>query len=149
MEEQIDEEQLLEDEEQSHPTMEQEEHKDQQIPKNRLQKNHPIDQIIGDKNSIIGTRRRLSKRNEQVHFSLLSTTEPRNFAYSNIDEQWVKAMEEELDQIEKNETWELVPRQGNKNVIDTKWVFRNKMNEDGQVIRNKARLVCKAMLRSK
>ena len=38
-------------------------------------------------------------------------------------------MEEELDQIDKNETWELVPRQRNKNVIDTKWVFRNKMNE--------------------
>ena len=37
----------------------------------------------------------------------------------------------------------LVPRPRNKNVIGTKWVFRNKMNEDGQVIRNKARLVCK------
>jgi hypothetical protein len=48
-----------------------------------------------------------------------------------------------LDQIEKNDTWELVPRPKNKNVIDTKWVFRNKINEDGQVTRNKARLVCK------
>jgi hypothetical protein len=52
-------------------------------------------------------------------------------------------MNEELDQIEKNDTWELVPRPKNKNVIDTKWVFRNKLNEDGQVTRNKARLVCK------
>jgi hypothetical protein len=52
-------------------------------------------------------------------------------------------MDEELDQIEKNETWELVPRPKNKNVIGTKWVFRNKLNEDGQVTRNKARLVCK------
>jgi hypothetical protein len=40
-------------------------------------------------------------------------------------------MDEELDQIEKNDTWELVPRPKNKNVIDTKWVFRNKLNEDG------------------
>ena len=31
----------------------------------------------------------------------------------------------------------------NKNVIGTKWVFKNKMNEDGQFIRNKARLICK------
>jgi hypothetical protein len=52
-------------------------------------------------------------------------------------------MEEELNQIEKNETWELVPRPKDKNVIGTKWVFRNKLNEDGQVTRNKERLVCK------
>jgi hypothetical protein len=52
-------------------------------------------------------------------------------------------MDEELDQIEKNDTWELVPRPKNKNVINTKWVFRNKLNEDGQVTRNKSRLVCK------
>jgi hypothetical protein len=52
-------------------------------------------------------------------------------------------MDEELDQIEKNDTWELVPRPKNKNVIGTKWVFRNKLNEDGQITSNKARLVCK------
>jgi hypothetical protein len=52
-------------------------------------------------------------------------------------------MDEELDQIEKNDTWELVPRPKNKNLIGTKSIFRNKLNEDGQVTRNKARLVCK------
>jgi hypothetical protein len=52
-------------------------------------------------------------------------------------------MDEELDQIEKNDTWELVPRPKNKNVIGTKWVFRNKLNEDGHVTRNKDRLVYK------
>jgi hypothetical protein len=52
-------------------------------------------------------------------------------------------MDEELYQIEKNDTWELVPRPKDKNVIGTKWVYRNKLNEDGQVTKNKARLVCK------
>ena len=52
-------------------------------------------------------------------------------------------MNEELDQIEKNNTWELVPRPHDKNVIGTKWIFKNKLNENGDVIRNKARLVCK------
>jgi hypothetical protein len=52
-------------------------------------------------------------------------------------------MDDELDQIEKNDTWELVPRLKNKNVIDTKWIFRNKLSEDGHVTRNKSRLVCK------
>jgi hypothetical protein len=46
-------------------------------------------------------------------------------------------MDEELNQIEKNETWELVPRPKNKNLIGTKWVFKNKLNEDRQVTRNK------------
>jgi len=36
-----------------------------------------------------------------------------------------------------------VPRPKNKNVIGSKWVFRNKINESGEVTRNKARLVCK------
>lgn len=52
-------------------------------------------------------------------------------------------MEEELHQIEKKGTWSLVPKPEHKNVISTKWVFRNKLNEDGIVVRNKARLVCK------
>ena len=38
---------------------------------------------------------------------------------------------------------ELVPRPKGKNVIRTKWIFKNKFNEDGEVKRNKARLVCK------
>jgi hypothetical protein len=52
-------------------------------------------------------------------------------------------MIQELNQIEKNETWELVPRPKEKNAISTKWVFINKLDKDGQIIRNKARLVCK------
>ena len=52
-------------------------------------------------------------------------------------------MNDELDQIEKNQTWKLVPRTKGMNVIVTKWIFKNKINEHGQVTRNKARLVCK------
>jgi hypothetical protein len=48
-----------------------------------------------------------------------------------------------LDQIEKNDTWELVPRPKDKNVIDRKLVYTNKLKEYGQVTRNKYRLVCK------
>jgi hypothetical protein len=48
-----------------------------------------------------------------------------------------------LDQIDKNDTWELVLRRKDKNVIDTKWVYINKLNEYGQVTRKKDGLVCK------
>jgi hypothetical protein len=52
-------------------------------------------------------------------------------------------MKEELSLIDNNETWELVPRPKGNNVIDTKWVFRKKFDEDGQLVRNKSILVCK------
>ena len=55
----------------------------------------------------------------------------------------IKAVNEELDQIEKNETWELVPRPKDKNIIGTKWVFNKNFNQDAQVIRNNEILVCK------
>jgi hypothetical protein len=111
-------------------------------PRRRVQKNHPSNHIIGNKDSGVETRRRIHSP-EQTHLELLSTIEPKCFEEANKDEFWNKSMDEELDQIEKNDTWELVPRPKNKNVIDTKWVLRNKLNEDGQVARNKARLVCK------
>jgi hypothetical protein len=69
--------------------------------------------------------------------------EPKNFNEANKYTNWLKSMNEELDQIEKNVTWELVPRLANKNVIGSKWVYKNKMNEQGNIVRNKARLVCK------
>ncbi|KAK6138711.1 hypothetical protein DH2020_027543 [Rehmannia glutinosa] len=52
-------------------------------------------------------------------------------------------MQEELNQFERNKVWEFVQRPTHQNVIGTKWVFRNKMNEEGSVVRNKARLVAK------
>ena len=50
---------------------------------------------------------------------------------------------EEIEEIERNKIWTIVPRPKDKNVIDTKWVFRNILNEDGKVSRNKSRLVWK------
>ena len=52
-------------------------------------------------------------------------------------------MKEEIGQIEKNKTWTLVPRPADKNVIGTKWVFRNKLDENGEITRNKERLLYK------
>ena len=58
------------------------------------------------------------------------------------DTDWVNAMHEELHNFERNQVWTLVEKlDDNQNVIGTKWVFRNKQDEDGQVVRNKARLV--------
>jgi hypothetical protein len=117
--------------------------KEAKSPLRIIRKNHPENQIIGDINEGVQTRRKLIKDTEQSHVAFLSMIEPTNFEEARKEEDWIRAMNEELDQIEKNNTWELVPRPENKNVIGSKWVFKNKMNEKGQVVRNKARLVCK------
>ena len=50
-------------------------------------------------------------------------------------------MHDELLQFQRNDVWTLVPRPEGEHVISTKWIFRNKTNEEGNVIRSKARLV--------
>ena len=52
-------------------------------------------------------------------------------------------MQEELNQFEHQKVLNLVPRPQNRKVIDTRWVFRNKLNEEGIVTRNKVRVVAK------
>ncbi|WVZ76211.1 hypothetical protein U9M48_024201 [Paspalum notatum var. saurae] len=53
----------------------------------------------------------------------------------------IKREGEELNNFTRNEVWELVERPKNYNVISTKWVFHNKHDENGIVVRNKVRLV--------
>src|SRR3990170_7458518 len=59
------------------------------------------------------------------------------------DPDWMNAMQEELVQFELNDVWELVDRPNPKkhNIIGTKSIFRNKQDENGLVVRNKAQLV--------
>eukprot|EP00253_Pinus_taeda_P021764 PITA_21764 len=113
----------------------------EKAPSRYVQRNHLETQILGEKESDVQTRRALV--GYPSYLALLSTIEPKNLNKSSEYESWVKAMDKELDQIEKNDTWELVPRPHDKNVIGTKWIFKNKLNENGEVIRKNARLVCK------
>lgn len=100
--------------------------------------NYPLEQIIISKEKGVMMRNKVN-----VELSLISQVEPKSAYEVCKDDHWIQAMEEELDQIVKNETQELAPRPKDKNVIGTKMVFRNKMNEQGEVVRNKDRLLCK------
>jgi hypothetical protein len=91
----------------------------------------------------VQTRRKIIKNTKQSHIAFISMLEPKNFNEASKDDHWVKEMNDELDQIEKNNTWEMVHRPEGKIIIGSKWIFKNKLNEQGQVIRNKSRLVCK------
>ncbi|GJV33042.1 putative ribonuclease H-like domain-containing protein [Tanacetum coccineum] len=67
--------------------------------------------------------------------------EPKMVIHALKDPSWIEAMQEELLQFKLQEVWTLVDLPNGKRVIGTKWVFRNKKDERGIVIRNKARLV--------
>ena len=84
---------------------------------------------------------RSSLRETMNHVVFVSHLEPKNIIEAKKDPNWILAMQEELDQFERNKVWELVERSKNFLVISTKWVFRNKLDEKGNVIRNKARLI--------
>ena len=97
------------------------------------------DVILGDPSR--GITIRSSFRNTCEHAAFISQIEPQSFANAENDESWIMAMQEELNQFERNNVWELVPKPEHQSVIGTKWVFRNKMDESSVIVRNEARLV--------
>ncbi|GJW80007.1 retrovirus-related pol polyprotein from transposon TNT 1-94 [Tanacetum coccineum] len=101
-------------------------------------KNHPLENVIGSLNQ---RTLRSQDQNQINFFCFISTIEPKNVNEALKDESWIIAMQEELNQFIENDVWELVPHPKSTTIIGTKWVYRNKLDENGVVSRNKARLV--------
>lgn len=59
------------------------------------------------------------------------------------DDKWCIALQEELNQLERNKVQVLIPREGTHQVIGKKWVFKNNLDEDENITKNKARLIAK------
>lgn len=108
------------------------------VVKIKESKNHPIENVIGNLNQ---RTLRSQAQNKSNFFCFISTLEPKNVGEAIKDESWIVAMQEELNQFTANEVWDLVPPPENQTIICTKWVFKNKLDENGVVTRNKARLV--------
>nr|GFA17964.1 hypothetical protein [Tanacetum cinerariifolium] len=73
----------------------------------------------------------------------VSRTEPKNIKEAMTDFAWIESMQEELHQFDRLNVWELVDRLLCTNVINLKWLWKNKRDEENTVIRNKSRLVAK------
>ena len=67
--------------------------------------------------------------------------EPKNVYEALTDSDSIVAIQDELHQFERNQVWHLVPKLKDRTIIGTKWVFRNKLDEQGTVTRNKVQLV--------
>ncbi|KAJ9552315.1 hypothetical protein OSB04_016360 [Centaurea solstitialis] len=112
----------------------------------RTQKNHPSTLVIGDMESPMLTRHK-SKQAEvsNPHLSLiscfLSQEEPKKVYDAMKDPIWIEAMQDELLQFVLQHVWDLVDLPCGHRAIGTRWIFRNKKDERGIVIKNKARLV--------
>ncbi|GJU42613.1 putative ribonuclease H-like domain-containing protein [Tanacetum coccineum] len=132
------------------------------IPTSRIHSIHPSTQILGDPKSAVQTRSKVNKssgahafvsyiqkqrRNNHKDFQhclfacFLSQIEPKKISEALEDKSWVDAMQEELLQFKIQKVWILVDLPYRKKAIGTKWVYRNKKDERGVMVRNKARLV--------
>ncbi|GJT73608.1 putative ribonuclease H-like domain-containing protein [Tanacetum coccineum] len=129
------------------------------IPTTRVHKDHPLEQIIGDIQSTPQTRRMIKSVTEHGVFSSVqqrinhkyfhnclfacfqSQVEPKKATQALTDLRWIEAMQDELLQFKLQKVWTLVELPYGKRAIGTKWVYRNKKDYRGIVVRNKARLV--------
>ncbi|GJR63013.1 putative ribonuclease H-like domain-containing protein [Tanacetum coccineum] len=103
------------------------------IPTTRLHKDHPLEQIIGDIHSAPQTSR--MTKNVTKH------GEPEKVIQALSDPSWIEVMKDELLQFKLQKVWTLVDLPYGKRAIGTKWVYRNKKDERGIMVRKKARLV--------
>ncbi|GJU26419.1 putative ribonuclease H-like domain-containing protein, partial [Tanacetum coccineum] len=131
-------------------------------PTLRIHSIHLRNQILGDPKSAVQTRSKVQNKlgahallnhiqkqqrnnHKDQHHCLfacfLSQEEPKKIAEALQDDSWVQAMQEELLQFKLQQVWVLVDLPHGMKVIGTKWVYRNKRDERGVVVRNKARLV--------
>ncbi|GJT59840.1 retrovirus-related pol polyprotein from transposon TNT 1-94 [Tanacetum coccineum] len=101
-------------------------------------RNHPLENVIGNLNQ---RTFRSQAQNQSNFFRFISTIEPMNVIETLTDESWLIAMQEELNQFIANDVWELVPQPKNMTIIGTKLVFRNKLDENVVISRNKARIL--------
>ncbi|GJY17409.1 retrovirus-related pol polyprotein from transposon TNT 1-94 [Tanacetum coccineum] len=110
----------------------------------RWTKYHPLEEVTGNPSQSIRTRCQLETDDEMCMFALtVSRAEPKNIKESMTDSVWIEVMQEKLQQFDRLDVWELVDRPLCKNVINMKWLWKNKRDEENTVIRNKSRHVAK------
>ncbi|GKC92201.1 retrovirus-related pol polyprotein from transposon TNT 1-94 [Tanacetum coccineum] len=102
--------------------------------------------ILGEPRDLVTTRRRIrdseaASTHECLYGNFISELEPKKLIKALEEEGWIIAMQEELNQFERNKFWNLVPIPRGKIIIGTKWIWKNNMDENGVVVKNKARLV--------
>ncbi|KAI3682893.1 hypothetical protein L1987_83244 [Smallanthus sonchifolius] len=111
------------------------------IPAQRINKKHPLENIIGQVHQGVQTRSKSHEANICLFSYFLSQVEPKKIDEALKHSSWIEAMQEELLQFKRQDVRKLVDLPPGQTAIGTRWVFRNKQDERGIVVKNKARLV--------
>ncbi|GKD17765.1 retrovirus-related pol polyprotein from transposon TNT 1-94 [Tanacetum coccineum] len=108
------------------------------VPQDRWSREKHIElgNIIGEPLASIITKSKIRDSNaastsEYLYVNFLSKMEPKKLIEALEEEGWIIAMQEELNQFKKNKVWTLVPKPHGKMIIGTKWIWKNKMDENG------------------
>jgi hypothetical protein len=100
------------------------------------------DNIIGAGEHVSG----LTARNLIEELNLMSTGELCTFAEVELDVAGQAAMQEEIDSVKRNQTWELADMPQGHRAITLKWVYKLKRNKAGDIVKHKARLVVRGFV---
>ncbi|GJZ20814.1 retrovirus-related pol polyprotein from transposon TNT 1-94 [Tanacetum coccineum] len=107
-------------------------------------KDHPLENIIGELARPVSTRLQLHEQALFCYYdAFLTAVEPKTYKDALTQSCWIEAMQEELNEFERLEVWELVPRLDKVMVITLKWIYKVKLDELGGILKNKARLVAR------
>ncbi|GJT76091.1 retrovirus-related pol polyprotein from transposon TNT 1-94 [Tanacetum coccineum] len=100
-------------------------------------KDHPLDIIIGELERPVSIRLQLYEQALFCYYdAFLTSVEPKNYKDALTQACWIEAMQEEVNEFERLEVKELVPR-------PLKWIYKVKLDELGGIIKNKAHLVAR------
>nr|GEY84378.1 hypothetical protein [Tanacetum cinerariifolium] len=119
---------------------------DHQIPKHNSKwtKDHPLDNFIGQLSRPVTTRLQLYEQALFCYYdAFLTSVEPKTYKDALTQSCWIEAMQEELNEFERLEVWELVPRPNKVMVITLKCIYKVKLDDLGGILKNKARLVAR------
>nr|GEU52061.1 retrovirus-related Pol polyprotein from transposon TNT 1-94 [Tanacetum cinerariifolium] len=107
-------------------------------------KDHPLENIIGQLAQPVSTRLQLHEQALFCYYdAFLTFVKPKTYKDALTQSCWIEAMQEELNEFERLEVWELVPRPDKVMIITLKWIYKVKLDELGGILKNKARLVAR------
>nr|GEW39779.1 hypothetical protein [Tanacetum cinerariifolium] len=111
---------------------------------NKWTKDYPLNNIISQLDRPVSTRLQLHEQALFCYYdAFLTSVEPKTYKEALTKSCWIEAMQEELNEFERLEVWELIPRPDKVMVITLKWIYKVKLDELGGILKNKARLVAR------